>query len=97
MPDLREVVKEYHSLQNNRRHGDGLHNGGRPTTSLWTVVRSFEVIRGTLDPVAQSEILTKAQIQLTALILDLRPAGGHQTRPGPLQKAGLDEIVTFAA
>jgi hypothetical protein len=62
---------------------------------LWTVVRSFEVIRETPDPVTQSEILTKAQIQLTAFILDLHPAGGHQTRPGP--RACLDQIVPIAA
>ena len=64
---------------------------------LWTVVRSFELMRETPDPAAQSEILTKAQIQLTAFILDLHPAGGQQTRPGPLQKAGLDEIAPIAA
>jgi hypothetical protein len=63
---------------------------------LWTVIRYFGVIREIQDPVAQAEILTDAQILLTAFVLDLQPAGGDQTSSAP-PRTGLDRIVTFGA
>jgi len=40
---------------------------------LWTVISYFENMRQIDDPVVQFEILTNAQILLTAFILELQP------------------------
>jgi hypothetical protein len=42
---------------------------------LWSVIRCFTEMREISDPVIQSEILTNAQIILTAVVLDLEPIG----------------------
>jgi hypothetical protein len=46
---------------------------------VWTVIRFLGEIRETQDRIVQSEILTDAQILLTAFVLDLQPLPGHQT------------------
>jgi hypothetical protein len=43
---------------------------------VWTVISCFGRIRETEDPSIQSEILTNAQILLTAFVLDLEPLDG---------------------
>ena len=40
---------------------------------LWTVASCLEHAREIPDPLAPSELLTQAQIHLTAFVLDLRP------------------------
>jgi hypothetical protein len=45
---------------------------------LWSVVHCFGVIREIKNPVIKSEILTKAQILLTAFVLELQPLPGDQ-------------------
>ena len=46
---------------------------------LWSVIRCFGDIREIPDPEVQAAILTKAQILLTAFVLDLEPVAGEQT------------------
>ena len=48
---------------------------------VWTVMRYFAEMRRIEDPIIQSEILTNAQILLTAFVLDLKPLDGDQTPP----------------
>ena len=45
----------------------------RQLVELWTVISCLGHIREMPDPLARSEILTQAQIHLTAFILDLQP------------------------
>jgi hypothetical protein len=40
---------------------------------VWSAMRSFSQLREVNDPVAQNEILTNAQIVLTAFLLNLKP------------------------
>ena len=63
---------------------------------LWSVIRCFEVIRESQDPVAQSEILTKAQILLTAFVVDLKPSSEEHTGSATLGGA-IDQTVRLAA
>jgi hypothetical protein len=60
---------------------------------VWTVIRCFAEMRRIEDPIIQSEILTHAQILLTAFVFDLEPLDGDQIPP----RAGLDQIVMFDA
>jgi hypothetical protein len=46
---------------------------------VWTVIRFLGEIRETTDQLTQAEILTDAQILLTAFVLDLQPLPGEQT------------------
>jgi hypothetical protein len=46
---------------------------------VWTVIRFLGEIRETKDRLAQCEILTDAQILLTAFVLDLQSLPGDQT------------------
>jgi hypothetical protein len=50
---------------------------------MWSVIRCFADIRETRDAVVQDEILTSAQILLTAFVLDLRPLSGEQAGSTP--------------
>jgi hypothetical protein len=68
----------------------------RQLLRVWSAIRCFEVIREIQDPVAQSEILTKAQILLTAFVLDLKPSCGEHTGSATLGR-GLDQTVRLAA
>jgi hypothetical protein len=47
---------------------------------VWAVICCFGEIREIQDPIIQSEILTNAQILLTAFVLELQPLprGSHQ-------------------
>jgi hypothetical protein len=60
---------------------------------LWSVVSYFENIQQIEDPVVQFEILTNAQILLTAFILDLQPLS-DETKPW---RTGVDRGMTFDA
>ena len=40
---------------------------------LWTVVSCLGHVHEIADPISRSEILTRAQIHLTAFVLDLQP------------------------
>jgi hypothetical protein len=46
---------------------------------VWTVIRFLGEIRAIEDPVAQSDILTDAQVLLTAFVLDLLPLPRDRT------------------
>ena len=59
----------------------------------WSVISSFSRIREIDDPLAQSEILTNAQMLLTAFVFDLEAVDVDQTAA----RAGLDQIVPIAA
>ena len=63
---------------------------------LWSVIRSFAQIREINNPAAQSEILTNAQIILTAFVFDLKPSVGDRASSAPT-RISLDKIVTFDA
>jgi hypothetical protein len=63
---------------------------------LWTATRLLGEIRRVEDPMAQAELLTKAQILLTAFIAGLDPRICDQTSSATL-RAGLDEMVAFDA
>jgi hypothetical protein len=63
---------------------------------VWSVIRCFEEIREITDPLMQSEILTDAQILLTAFVLDLKPLPEYQTGPTTLT-TGPDQRVKFDA
>ena len=60
---------------------------------LWSVISSFSRIREIDDPLAQSEILTNAQMLFTAFVFDLEAVDADQTAA----RAGLGEIVPIAA
>jgi hypothetical protein len=63
---------------------------------LWSVMHCFTQVREINDPVTQSEILTNAQMLLTAFVIDLKPLVGDQTSSAA-PKTSLDQIVTFDA
>jgi hypothetical protein len=63
---------------------------------LWSVMRCFTQLREISDPATQSEILTNAQVLLTAFVIDLKPAIGGQPSSAP-PRTSLDQIVTFDA
>ena len=48
----------------------------RQLLDLWTVASCLEHAREISDPLARSELLARAQIHLTAFVLDLRPLLG---------------------
>jgi hypothetical protein len=54
-----------------------------PLLGLWTAIRLIGLIRETQDPTVQAEILTKAQILLTAFCFELQPQAWDQTSPAP--------------
>jgi hypothetical protein len=68
----------------------------RQLLRLWSVMHCFAQIREINDPVTQSEILTNAQMLLTAFVLDLKPLVGDQTSSAP-SRTSLGQIVTFDA
>jgi hypothetical protein len=63
---------------------------------LWSVMHCFTQIREINDPVTQSEILTNAQVLLTAFVIDLKPLVGDQPSSA-LPRTSLDQIATFDA
>ena len=60
---------------------------------VWSVISSFSRIQEIDDPLAQSEILTNAQMLFTAFVFDLEAVDVDQTAA----RAGLDQIVPIAA
>ena len=60
---------------------------------VWSVISSFSRIREIDDPLAQSQILTNAQMLFTAFVFDLEAVDVDQTAA----RAGLDQIVPIAA
>jgi hypothetical protein len=65
----------------------------RQLLRVWSVISSFSRIREIDDPLAQSEILTNAQMLFTAFVFDLEAVDADQTAA----RAGLGEIVPVAA
>jgi hypothetical protein len=63
---------------------------------LWSVMHCFTQMREINDPVTQSEILTNAQVLLTAFVIDLKPLVGDQPSSAP-PRTSLDQIATFDA
>jgi hypothetical protein len=63
---------------------------------LWSVMHCFTQIREINDPVTQSEILTNAQVLLTAFVIDLKPLVGNQPSSA-LPRTSLDQIATLDA
>jgi hypothetical protein len=62
--------------------------------NLWSIICCFGAIREIKNPDTQSEILTNAQILLTAFILELQPLPGCGSKTiGP----GGDQIAKFDA
>src|ERR1700758_246953 len=59
---------------------------------VWSVISSFSRIREIDDPLAQSEILTNAQMLFTAFVFDLEAVDADQTA----RRAGLGEIAKAA-
>ena len=68
----------------------------RQLLRLWSVMHCFTQIREINDPVTQSEILTNAQVLLTAFVIDLKPSVGDQPSSA-LPRTSLDQIATFDA
>ena len=62
----------------------------------WSVIRCFAQIREINNPEAQSEILTKAQILLTAFAFDLKPLVEDRANSAP-PRISLDKVVSFDA
>ena len=68
----------------------------RQLLRLWSVMHCFTQMREINDPVTQSEILTNAQVLLTAFVIDLKPLVGDQ--PSSVSpRTSLDQIATFDA
>jgi hypothetical protein len=63
---------------------------------VWTVISCFERIRESQDPINQSEILTDAQILLTAFVLDLKPLPGDQSSSAA-PRTKRDKMIAFDA
>jgi hypothetical protein len=63
---------------------------------LWTATRLLGAIRDLEDPMARAELLTKAQILLTAFMVGLEPLGPDRTiSASPM--AGLGRVAAFDA
>lgn len=63
---------------------------------VWSVMRCFAQIRELKDPATQSEILTEAQVLLTAFVLDLKLLVADDTSSAP-PRTSFDQIVTYDA
>jgi hypothetical protein len=63
---------------------------------LWTATRLLGVVRAIEDRQDQAELLTKAQVLLTAFVIGLEPVGSDQIGPAS-PRAGLGEIARFDA
>jgi hypothetical protein len=62
---------------------------------LWAIIEYFVVLREITDEEDRSEILTKAQILLTAFIVGLEPLSGQTSSAMP--RTNLDQMATFYA
>lgn len=63
---------------------------------LWTATRLLGEIRGLDSGMDEAELLTKAQILLTAFMVGLEPLGAdHASSASP--RAGLGQVVRFDA
>jgi hypothetical protein len=63
---------------------------------VWAVICCFAEIREIQNPIIQAEILTNAQILLTAFVLELQPLPRDQTSSAA-PRASLGQMVTFDA
>jgi hypothetical protein len=68
----------------------------RQLLRVWSVICCFAEMRKIQDPMAQSEILTKAQMLLTAFVLDLKQLPEEQAGSATLRD-GLNQMVRLAA
>lgn len=64
--------------------------------SLWTVIRLLGETREIFDPTDRCEILTEAQVLLTAFVLELKPSYPDQTRAATFE-TGLEQRTRFDA
>jgi hypothetical protein len=62
----------------------------RQLLRLWSVLSSFGEIRGTKDPIIQSEILRRAQIVLTDFVFGLKRVPEDQTSTAALEDGPSD-------
>ena len=63
---------------------------------LWTVIRLLGEIREIPDAISRSEVLTEAQILLTAFVLGLKPLPRDEADPITL-RTSLNEMTGFDA
>ena len=63
---------------------------------LWLAPRLLGAIRDLQDPMAGAELLTKAQILLTAFMVGLEPLGPDRTISAS-PRAGLRRVAAFGA
>ena len=63
---------------------------------LWAVTRLSGTIRDIEDRRDQAELLTKAQMLLTAFVIGLEPVCSDQTNSAP-PRAGIGRVVRFDA
>ena len=63
---------------------------------LWTVIRLLGEIREIPDAISRSEVLTEAQILLTAFVLGLQPLPRDEADPIML-RTSLNEMTGFDA
>ena len=63
---------------------------------LWAATRLLGEIRGLENPGDQAELLTKAEILLTAFMVGLEPLGPDQASSAS-PRAGLRQVVRFDA
>jgi hypothetical protein len=63
---------------------------------LWTVIRLLGEVREIPDAITRSEVLTEAQILLTAFVLGLRSLPRDESDPITL-RTGLNEMTGFDA
>ena len=61
-----------------------------PLLGLWTAIRLIGVIHEIEDPMARAEIVTQAQILMTAFCTELKPQPWDQISSAPFI-IGLDE------
>jgi len=60
----------------------------RQLLRVWSVIRCFGEIREIKDPAIRSEVLTEAQILLTAFVQELQPVQSHQASSTMLRPCG---------
>jgi hypothetical protein len=63
---------------------------------LWTAIRLIGIIREIQDPMVRAEILTKAQILLTAFCVELKPQSSDQISSAPF-RTGPGEVDHYDA
>jgi hypothetical protein len=68
----------------------------RQLLRVWSVICCFAEMRKIQEPLDQSELLTKAQMLLTAFVLDLKQLPEEQAGSARFRD-GIDQVVRLAA